>query len=49
MTTAQPAITPRSAEMRGTLLTLAAVLVWSANYIVGRTLVGEVPPVLLAF
>ncbi len=49
MTTAQPAAAPRSAEMRGVVLTLAAVLVWSANYIVGRALVGEVPPVMLAF
>ncbi len=40
---------PRSAEVRGALLTLAAVMVWSANYIVGRAMAGEVPPVMLAF
>ena len=39
----------RTAEIRGSILTIAAVLVWSGNYIVGRTLVDDVSPVLLAF
>ncbi len=38
-----------SNDLRGTALALAAVLVWAANFIVGRALVGEVSPVLLAF